>query len=299
MRPGLFIVIAASLFAIALLVLPIPHHIDALPGGARPSPRSAPVCLELSYEDTSESRESPRTIRLTADDLGRSEVWYRAVGGPGDKLYTDAWWRPAGPDSIDIAWHHSRILRLPDHGTRRVGRAAPNFVGTIWDQLKVRDYIVVAEPTQCIPLTAQTSTVADTAAAVESARTLYHEVEAALLQQRLTKHDTTVTCAVNGLDARGTLYSDARGRGRRLDTEGGSDDHAEGVATYFDTVGRPRFAFAQRGAVNGTQQEERVYYDEGGRVVRRLVKRTRGPGYSFDTLTSTPRLATWVRDLCG
>jgi hypothetical protein len=150
MRPGLFIVIAASLFAIVLLILPVPRRVDALPGGTRPSPQSAPVCLTLSYGDTVDSQESPRTMRLTADSLGWSEVSYRAVGGPGDRLYTQAWWRPAGPDSIDIAWHHSRVLRLPNHGARRVGRAAPNFVGTIWDQLSVQDYAVIAEPTRCI-----------------------------------------------------------------------------------------------------------------------------------------------------
>jgi hypothetical protein len=150
MRPGLFIVLAASLLAIALLVLPVPYRVDALTGGTSPSPQSAPVCLRLTYEDTVESQGSPQTMRLTPDNLGRSEVWYRAVGGPGDRLYTQAWWRPAGPDSIDIAWHHSRVLRLPERGARRVGRAAPNFVGTIWDQLSVRDYAVIAEPTRCL-----------------------------------------------------------------------------------------------------------------------------------------------------
>ena len=149
MRPGLFVALAVALFAVVLLVLPVPHTIEALPGGVSPASRSAAVCLTLSYDDTMETRYAPRTVRLTADTLMWNRAWFRAVGGPGERLYTQAMWRPAGPDSLDIAWHHSRIVRIPAQGARRVGRAAASFVGTIWDQLAVHDYGVIATPSRC------------------------------------------------------------------------------------------------------------------------------------------------------
>ena len=145
---------------------------------------------------------------------------------------------------------------------------------------------------------AQSSRPSSTAATVRSAQAVYREVEAALRQHRLARHDTTVTCS-DDLASHASLFTDGNHRVRRLDTSGGTEDHAEQAATYFDTLGRPRFSFAKRGAVNGTYQEERAYYDEREHVVRRVVRQLHGPGYPFDTLTIVPRLATWLHDLCG
>ena len=142
------------------------------------------------------------------------------------------------------------------------------------------------------------ATAGDTAL-VRSAQSVFREVESALAQRRLTRRDTAVTCPPSGREARGSVYTDALHRVRRLDTDGGGEDHTEAIATYFDTLGSARFAFAQRGAVNGTQQEERVYYDERGHIIRRVLRQTHGPGYPFDTLSTVPRLQTWIRDLCG
>src|SRR5882672_9466747 len=113
---------------------------------------------------------------------------------------------------------------------------------------------------------AQQGAPAHRSAAVLEARVIYEGVERALRQHQLTQHDTTVECQ-EGLDARAQLHRDSNGRIRRINLDGGSGDHGESVATYFDTAGRPRFAFVQRGSVNGTQQEERVYLDARGAVV--------------------------------
>jgi len=151
------------------------------------------------------------------------------------------------------------------------------------------------------PLPAQTATAGDTAAVqlMQSAQSVFREVESALTQRRLTRRDTAVACPPSGREARRSVYADTQRRVRRLDIDGGGEDRSETIATYFDTLGRPRFAFVQRGAVNGTQQEERVYYDERGHVVHRLLRQTSGPGYPFDTLSTVPRLETWAQDLCG
>ena len=149
-----------------------------------------------------------------------------------------------------------------------------------------------------VPLPAQRVTAGDTVD-MRSAESVVREVESALTQRHLTRRDTAVTCLPSGREGRASVYTDALHRLRRLDVDGGGEDHSEAIATYFDTLGRARFAFAQRGAVNGTQQEERVYYDERGHVIRRLVRQTHGPGYPLDTLSAVPHLETWIRDLCG
>lgn len=148
-------------------------------------------------------------------------------------------------------------------------------------------------------LAAQSSVNPPNAAAVRSAQVVYQTVEAARKRRELIRHDTTVVCAQDSLEAHGSSYVDRDHRIRRLDTETGTGDHAERVATYFDTLGRARFSFAQRAAVNGTHQEERVYYDEHGKVVRHQIRQTHGPGYPFDTLSTVPHVATWIGDLCG
>jgi hypothetical protein len=147
-------------------------------------------------------------------------------------------------------------------------------------------------------LGAQSAMSASRTAYVQEARAVFNAVENDIRQRRLIKHDTTVTCE-DGLDARGTSYGDRSGRIRRINTDGGTGDHGESVAIYFDSLGHARFAFAQRGAVNGTQQEERVYFDAHGTVVHRVIRQIRGPGYLFEKVTRTPRIATWIRDLCG
>ncbi|MEO8337258.1 MAG: hypothetical protein ABI664_19935 [bacterium] len=149
------------------------------------------------------------------------------------------------------------------------------------------------------PVVAAQSPSSSPIAALEDARTVYASVDKAVRQHQLVKHDTTVTCRENDLETRGSVYVDRQHRIRRLNTEGGTSDHGERIATYFDTLGRARFSFAERGAVNGTQQEERVYFDARGSVVRRVVRRIKGPGYPFERLRRAPLAATWVRDLCG
>lgn len=149
------------------------------------------------------------------------------------------------------------------------------------------------------PLSAQGAVHVGTAEGVRTARAVYLEIERAVRRRRLARRDTTVQCPPDSLEARGAIYLDRQQRIRRLDFEGGTEDHAEHLSAYFDTLGRVRFALVARGAVNGTQQEERVYYDEGARVIHRTLRQTHGPGYPFDTLSTVPRLATWTRDLCG
>jgi len=132
---------------------------------------------------------------------------------------------------------------------------------------------------------------------VASARDVYRQVEHEIAARRLARNDSTVACGA--LDAEVRRYLDATGRVRKLTVEGGSGDHAETVDYYYDAAGRLRFAFASRGAVNMTHQEERVWYTPAGSAARRTRRVTAGPGYPFGDLSAVPDPGEWHHVWCG
>lgn len=138
-----------------------------------------------------------------------------------------------------------------------------------------------------------------TEAEVAAVRAVYEEVVQAAAAHRLARRDTTITCDEEDLGTDVTVMTDASGGVRLLSWKGGSDDHGETHRFYYDAAGRLRFLFVSRGAVNGTEQEERVYYAPDRRVVRHLVTLTHGPGYAFARGTPVWRPVEWVRTLCS
>ena|SRR2546430_12057716 len=137
MRLGMFTAILVALLVIASFYVPVTGTVELLAGGSSPSPGSPARCLVLPQPSGPPHHWWPDTIRLlpqvSVSYAGRT--WYRAQTKPGRSPYLDAVWRPAGRDSIDIAWHHSQILRLPNYGDTLVGRADwpsyPNFLTAI------------------------------------------------------------------------------------------------------------------------------------------------------------------------
>jgi hypothetical protein len=133
---------------------------------------------------------------------------------------------------------------------------------------------------------------------IEAVRVVYREVEAAITAGRYTRRDSTVSCPGDPPGMRVSWWLDSARRIRQLRWSGGSDDHSETQRSYFDRAGRLRFVLATRGAVNGTQQEERVYFAASGREVHRLLRRERGPGYPFAAVTPVRDPARWLRQVC-
>jgi hypothetical protein len=134
-------------------------------------------------------------------------------------------------------------------------------------------------------------------AAVAAARLTFREVEDAVRTKALVRRDTAFTCE-DELETRVIVDRDRRGMIRRLEWQGGSDDHGESNMYYYDAGGLLRFGFTERGAVNGTSYEERVYFAPDGAVARRIKRRLHGPGYLFADLEAIPNAETWLRDLC-
>ena len=73
----------------------------------------------------------------------------------------------------------------------------------------------------------------------------------------------------------------SRGIVRRYENEAGSEDSNLTFQHYYDEAGRLRFVFISGGAVNGSQLEHRIYFDETGKRIWEDHKYLKGPGYTF------------------
>lgn len=82
-------------------------------------------------------------------------------------------------------------------------------------------------------------------------------------------------------DTERMIATDARGRTRFYQNAGGSDDSSLKWEHYYDEAGRLRFVFITGGAVNGSQLEHRIYFDEAGKRIWEEQTYKKGPGYTF------------------
>jgi len=151
MRFGLVFSTLASLLTVVAIGIPIPFGPRGVPGGTGPLAGSAPRCLSLRYEQQPEAAWLPSMVRLRS---GAARIggpgWFAADGGPTPGLHTIAWWRAAGPDSMDIAWHHSPLLRLPVRGDSvMVGRVEPAGVAPLVQVLALHVGTVIAREMPC------------------------------------------------------------------------------------------------------------------------------------------------------
>jgi hypothetical protein len=74
---------------------------------------------------------------------------------------------------------------------------------------------------------------------------------------------------------------DHKGVARSYIKEAGSDDSSLKWEHFYDTAGRLRFVFISGGAVNGSELEHRIYFDEAGERLWEEQKYIKGPGYTF------------------
>jgi hypothetical protein len=134
--------------------------------------------------------------------------------------------------------------------------------------------------------------------ATDAVRHIYAAVQASIRSGALRRVDTTFQCDSESLAYEAHWYADSAGTIRRLDLDVGTEDHAEQLAFYYDSEQRLRFAFAQRGAVVGTQQEERIYYDGRGTQLARRVRWVHGPHYLFAPLVPVWNPKAWRKSVC-
>lgn len=133
---------------------------------------------------------------------------------------------------------------------------------------------------------------------IQPIRVIANGVDSAVAQGRLRQRDTSVTC--NGGEVRFDIstHFDSQSTIRRIHFRGGTGDSAHELWYYYDRDQHLRFAFERRGAVNGTQEEERVYYSVRGAVLHRDVRRLAGPGYPWGPIDAIANPVAWLRDPC-
>lgn len=118
---------------------------------------------------------------------------------------------------------------------------------------------------------------------VENIRALYNEINEAQKSGRLKKE--AKKCELYGGDVLmdGELYIAANSIVRKYVIDGGSGDSRARAEYYYDERGVPRFTYRFRGAFNGTEVEERIYFDENGKEIY-TNRKDKGPGYNPSNL---------------
>jgi hypothetical protein len=94
------------------------------------------------------------------------------------------------------------------------------------------------------------------------------------------------------VDTERMIATDSRGRARFYENAGGSDDSSLKWEHYYDEAGRLRFVFITGGAVNGTELEHRIYFDEAGKRIWEEQTLKKGPGYTFPEVWPDDQLQT-------
>jgi hypothetical protein len=126
MRFGTFLSVFVGLAVIIAISVPVPGNLTR-PRGAFASRPTGTRCLALTYARPNDAEWFPARVRLLVEPAPPVHVddgWYRAEFSPEVGSPWSYAWRPVGPDSIDIAWYHSPVIRLPVRGDTLVGRIA-------------------------------------------------------------------------------------------------------------------------------------------------------------------------------
>ena len=104
-----FVALALTVFmavAIGLLFRIAAEHDFSLPPITYPAARPTTMrCLKLGFDVSTPHSPLPPHVRLTPDvayNLAPDRVWYRADRSREDTVRDQAYWRPAGPDSVDL-----------------------------------------------------------------------------------------------------------------------------------------------------------------------------------------------------
>jgi len=122
--------------------------------------------------------------------------------------------------------------------------------------------------------------------AIKKIRALYVEINNAQKTGRLKKEAMKCELYGGNVVMEGELYSDHNSIVRKYVIDAGSEDSRARAEYYYDENGVPRFTFRFRGAYNGTEVEERIYFDENGKHLY-TNRKEKGPGYNASGLTDS------------
>lgn len=116
---------------------------------------------------------------------------------------------------------------------------------------------------------------------IKAIRAIVQSVDAGMKGQSLTVKKRAFEYCEPYEDAARSIATDSIGRVHFYGNEAGSDDSALRWKHYYDENGRLRFVFISGGAVNGSELEHRIYFDQNGTRVWEDHVYKKGPGYTF------------------
>lgn len=116
---------------------------------------------------------------------------------------------------------------------------------------------------------------------IKAIRAIVQSIKTGMNRKSLTTKKRVFEYCEPGADTVRLIATDSGGRARFYQNEGGSEDSSRKLEHYYDTDGRLRFVFITGGAVNGTQLEHRIYFDETGKRIWEEQTFKKGPGYTF------------------
>ena len=148
MRFALLAMLLGALVLVALLIVP-PPSFESLPGGAPPA-AGFRLCLALRYDPPGSTLPSRVGLFDTLDAAVRADTVYRArVPKLPGRYPTRAAWRPSGPDSLDLFFKETLVLRLPRGRGTLIGRALYPWQVNLLRALLGPDYVVRATEFPC------------------------------------------------------------------------------------------------------------------------------------------------------
>jgi hypothetical protein len=116
---------------------------------------------------------------------------------------------------------------------------------------------------------------------IKEVRAIVQTVKAGMSRPGWTTKKRTFEYCEPGGDIERVLSTDQSGQARFYLNEAGSEDSALTTEHYYDETGRIRFVFITAGAVNGSNLEHRIYFDETGKRIWEVQTYTKGPGYTW------------------
>lgn len=118
---------------------------------------------------------------------------------------------------------------------------------------------------------------------IKKIRGLYNEINSLEKANKLKKETRKCVLSDGNVEIDGTIFGDHKGIIRKYVVDGGTGDSRERAEYYYDEKGISRFTYRFHGAYNGTEIDDRIYFDVKGQHLYTNHK-TKGPGYTTGVL---------------
>jgi hypothetical protein len=135
---------------------------------------------------------------------------------------------------------------------------------------------------------------------IKTIRKIYREIETSIENGETKKTQAPEHCfREQSALTEAYLVTDNDNVIRKLFVAYGTEDSLGWMAYYYDADGAHRFTFQSVGAVNGTQQERRIYFDKTGDEIHSDNRILAGPGYPTEIKRYVPQPEAYLKSLCG